>query len=171
MPKWRDVLFFFITKFLPVVASIFPIYVIVATSILLDNLRALIILYTAINLPLAIWMMRSSSRGPARADRGGRDRWRSLQRAVRSDPAARGAGYRGDGVDLRIFAWNEFFFAVNLTAVQAQTMPVSRSGSSPVRALLASSCAAATMAALPVVLAGWVAQNKLVRGLSLGAIK
>ena len=32
-------------------------------------------------------------------------------------------------------------------------------------------CAAATMAALPVVLAGWVAQNKLVRGLSFGAIK
>ena len=28
VPKWRDVLFFFIsTKFLPVVASIFPIYV------------------------------------------------------------------------------------------------------------------------------------------------
>ena len=31
--------------------------------------------------------------------------------------------------------------------------------------------AAATMAALPVVLAGWLAQNKLVRGLSFGAIK
>ena len=31
--------------------------------------------------------------------------------------------------------------------------------------------AAATMAALPVILCGWFAQNKLVRGLSFGAIK
>jgi sorbitol/mannitol transport system permease protein len=31
--------------------------------------------------------------------------------------------------------------------------------------------AAATLAALPVVLAGWFAQNKLVQGLSFGAVK
>ena len=31
--------------------------------------------------------------------------------------------------------------------------------------------AAAVLTALPVILAGWVAQNKLVRGLSFGAIK
>jgi ABC-type glycerol-3-phosphate transport system permease component len=31
--------------------------------------------------------------------------------------------------------------------------------------------AAATMAALPVVIAGWLAQKQLVRGLSMGAIK
>ena len=71
-----------------------------------------------------------------------------------------------------IFAWNEFFFAVNLTAVQAQTMPVFLVGFIAGEGLYwAKLCAAATMAALPVVLAGWVAQNKLVRGLSFGAIK
>ena len=32
-------------------------------------------------------------------------------------------------------------------------------------------CAAATLAALPVVIAGWIAQNKLVQGLSFGAVK
>ena len=31
--------------------------------------------------------------------------------------------------------------------------------------------AASTMAALPVVIAGWFAQKQLVRGLSMGAIK
>ena len=31
--------------------------------------------------------------------------------------------------------------------------------------------AAATIATLPVVLAGWIAQRQLVRGLSFGAIK
>ena len=71
-----------------------------------------------------------------------------------------------------IFAWNEFFFAVNLTAVQAQTMPVFLVGFITGEGLYwAQLSAAATMAALPVVLAGWFAQNKLVRGLSFGAIK
>src|SRR3954470_12267288 len=58
--KWRDVLFFFIsTKFLPVVASILPIWILARNFHLLNTRLSLIILYTAINLPLAIWMLRS----------------------------------------------------------------------------------------------------------------
>ena len=60
VPKWRDVLFFFIsTKFLPIVASIFPIYVYAQKWNLIGTRTILIILYIAINLPLAIWMTRS----------------------------------------------------------------------------------------------------------------
>ncbi|MGD0705516.1 MAG: carbohydrate ABC transporter permease [Trebonia sp.] len=58
--KWRDSLFFFIsTKMLPVVAAIGPLYVIALKTHLLDSLWLLIILYAAMNLPLAIWMIRS----------------------------------------------------------------------------------------------------------------
>ena len=58
--KWRDVLFFFIsTKFLPVVASILPLWIIARELDLLNTRLVLIILYTAMNLPLAVWMLRS----------------------------------------------------------------------------------------------------------------
>jgi sorbitol/mannitol transport system permease protein len=58
--KWRDVLFFFIsTKMLPVAGAIIPIYVIARNLHLLDTLEALIILYAALNLPIAVWMIRS----------------------------------------------------------------------------------------------------------------
>ncbi|MCL4159719.1 UNVERIFIED_CONTAM: hypothetical protein GTU68_038528, partial [Idotea baltica] len=58
--KWRDVLFFFIsTKFLPIAAAILPLYYITKTLELLDTRLILIILYTGMNLPLAVWMMRS----------------------------------------------------------------------------------------------------------------
>ena len=58
--KTSDVLFFFIsTKMLPVVAAIVPIYVVVNQIGMLDNIWTLIILYTAMNLPIAVWMMRS----------------------------------------------------------------------------------------------------------------
>ncbi|MER5506573.1 carbohydrate ABC transporter permease, partial [Streptomyces sp. NPDC002766] len=36
---------------------------------------------------------------------------------------------------------------------------------------LARLCAAATLVSLPVLIAGFAAQDKLVRGLSLGAVK
>ena len=57
---WRDGLFFFIsTKMLPIVAVIGPLYVIALHVHLLDSIWVLIILYTAMNLPLAIWLIRS----------------------------------------------------------------------------------------------------------------
>ena len=58
--KWRDVLFFFIsTKFLPVVASILPIWILARNFEMLNTQQVLIILYLGVNLPLAIWMLRS----------------------------------------------------------------------------------------------------------------
>ena len=58
--KAQDALFFFIsTKMLPVVAVIVPLYVISQRIGLLDNVWALVILYTSMNLPIAVWMLRS----------------------------------------------------------------------------------------------------------------
>ena len=58
--KWRDVLFFFIsTKFLPLVASILPLWILAREFDLLNTRRVLVILYTTMNLPLAVWMLRS----------------------------------------------------------------------------------------------------------------
>ena len=58
--KTRDVLFFFIsTKMLPIVAAIIPIYIAARNLHMLDNIFTLVILYTAMNLPIAVWMMRS----------------------------------------------------------------------------------------------------------------
>ena len=60
MLKWRDVLFFFIsTKFLPIVGAIMPLWIIARNLDLLNTRLVLIILYTAMNLPLAVWMLRS----------------------------------------------------------------------------------------------------------------
>src|SRR5439155_15307514 len=58
--KWTDVLFFFLsTKMLPVVAGLLPIYLFAQSVGFLDNIGLLIILYTSMNLPIAVWMLRS----------------------------------------------------------------------------------------------------------------
>ncbi len=173
--KTQDALFFFMsTKMLPVVAAILPLYVIVSNIGLLDNIWALVILYTSMNLPIAVWMMRSfflevPGELLEAASLDGASLWRSVREVILPLVSP---GIAATALICVIFAWNEFFFAVNLTAVNAQTMPVYLvgfiAGEGQYWAVLS---AAATMAALPVILCGWFAQNKLVRGLSFGAIK
>ena len=120
MAKWRDVLFFFIsTKFLPVVASILPIWILARNFELLNTRMVLIILYTGINLPLAVWMLRSF--------------FQEIPRELIEAAEIDGAGLQGQLTSIIlpmaapgiaatallcvIFAWNEFFYAVQLNPV------------------------------------------------------
>ena len=173
--KWTDVLFFFLsTRMLPVVGAIVPIYIIARDIGMLDNIWTLVTLYTAMNLPIAVWMLRSfMSEVPtevleaARVD--GASLWAEARKVLFPMIAP---GIAATGLICVIFAWNEFFLAVTLTAVRAQTVPVYLVGFiTSEGAFWARLSAAATLAAVPVLLCGWVAQRYLVRGLTLGAIK
>jgi sorbitol/mannitol transport system permease protein len=173
--KWTDVMFFFLsTKFLPAIAALLPIYLIVKEIGMLDNVYTLVILYTAMNLPIAIWMMRSFLAEVPKeileaAEVDGAGLLTVLIRVVA--PIAL-PGLAATSLICFIFSWNEFMFAVNLTATRASTAPVflvcfiTNEG-----LFLARLCAAATLVSLPVLIAGFAAQDKLVRGLSLGAVK
>ena len=172
---WRDGLFFFIsTKMLPIVAAIGPLYVIALKAHLLDSIWLLIILYTAMNLPLAIWMIRSfmlevpkELLEAARLDGAGRIREISSVIMPVISP-----GLVSTALICVIFAWNELFLALNLTVTNAATMPMFLISSVPQEGLyLAHLSAAAVVASIPVIIVGWVAQRSLVRGLSMGAIK
>jgi len=172
---WRDGLFFFIsTKMLPIVAAIGPLYVIAVHIHLLDSIWLLIILYTAMNLPLAIWMIRSfmlevpsELLEAARLDGAGRIR--EMTGVIMPVVLP---GLVSTALICVIFAWNELFLALNLTVTNAATMPMFLISSVPQEGLyIAHLSAAATVASVPVILVGWIAQRSLVRGLSMGAIK
>jgi sorbitol/mannitol transport system permease protein len=173
--KWTDVLFFFLsTRMLPVVGAIVPIYIIARDIGMLDNIWTLVVLYTAMNLPIAVWMLRSfMSEVPtevleaSRVD--GANLWQEARKVLFPMIAP---GIAATALICVIFAWNEFFLAVTLTAVRARTVPVYLVGFiTSEGAFWARLSAAATLAAVPVLLCGWVAQRYLVRGLTLGAIK
>jgi sorbitol/mannitol transport system permease protein len=173
--KWRDVLFFFIsTKFLPVVASIFPIYVYAEKWNLIGTRTVLIVLYIAINLPLAIWMSRSFFMEVPRelieaAEIDGTNLFNQLRSVILPLVAP---GIAATALLCVIFAWNEYFYALQLNFANGSTMPqwvisnVSTRGN-----FLAKLSAASVIACLPVVLAGWVTQKRMIRGLSMGALK
>lgn len=171
----QNTLFFLIsTRFLPVAAGILPLYIILKNISLLDNVLALAAIYAAINIPIAIWMLRSFFMEipkeiieAARVDGAGI--FRELFRVVL--PIAF-PGVIAAALICFIFAWNEYFIATLITSANAKTTPPFLASFVDGRGFfLAVLSSAATLAALPVVALGWIAQKHLVRGLSLGAIK
>lgn len=172
---WRDVLFFFIsTRFLPIVAAILPLWIIARELGLLNTRLVLIILYTAMNLPLAVWMLRSFFKEvPGELVEAAQMDGASLRSQLTSVilPIA-APGIAATALLCLIFAWNEFFLAVQLNPAGASTVPIWVTSNVSTRGnFLAKLSAASTLATLPVVLAGWIAQKRMIRGLAMGAVK
>jgi len=173
--KTQDTLFFFIsTRFLPVAAVILPLYMIFKSLGVLDNIIALGFVYAAINLPIAIWMMRSFFLEVPReiveaAQLDGAGLYKELTKVVLPLVLP---GIAAVGLIVFIFSWNEYFLATLLTTSDAKTTPPFLASFVDGRGLfLGAISAAASLATLPVIIAGWVAQKQLVRGLAMGAVK
>ncbi|TSA87420.1 carbohydrate ABC transporter permease [Deinococcus detaillensis] len=162
------------TKFMPAVGVIVPLYLLFRDLGLLDTWWGLIIMYTTMNLPLVVWMMHSymTEIPPA------------IYEAAKVDGANVAKEFFGIALPLSlpgisatallaiIFAWNEVFFALNLTSTDAAPLSVFISTFKTSRGLFwAQMSAAAVLTVLPVLIFGWVAQRQLVRGLSFGAVK
>ncbi|MCA9884011.1 MAG: carbohydrate ABC transporter permease [Anaerolineae bacterium] len=162
------------TRMLPPVGVIVPLFVILRDLQLRDTHTGMIIIYTAMNLPLVVWMMRSFFL----------DVPYEILEASRMDGTTLMQEFRFIVVPLvlpglfatallcMIFAWNEFFFAFNLTVTKAAPVSVYISSFKTAEGLFwAKMSAGATASVLPVVIAGWIAQRQLVQGLTMGAVK
>lgn len=173
--KWTDVLFFLLsTKFLPVVAGLLPIYLFAQAVNLLDSIWLLVLFYTVMNLPIAIWMLRSFlAEVPLEmleaAQIDGASMILTLRKVIA--PVVM-PGLAAAALICFIFSWNELLFARVLTATVSQTAPVFLTGFVTSQGLfLAQVCAASLVVSLPVLIAGFAAQDKLVQGLSMGAVR
>ena len=173
--KWTDVMFFFLsTRMLPAVAGLLPIYLFAQYVGMLDNIFLLVLLYTSMNLPIAVWMMRSflvevPGEILEAASMDGAGLVRTLKSVVVPIVSP---GIAATALICFIFSWNELLFARVLTSTASQTAPVFLTGFVTSQGLfLAQVCAAAVVVSLPVLIAGFAAQDKLVQGLSLGAVK
>ncbi|WP_406128132.1 carbohydrate ABC transporter permease [Streptomyces sp. NBC_00989] len=173
--KWTNVLFFFLsTKMLPVVAGLLPIYLFAKNAGMLDNIWLLVILYTSMNLPIAVWMMQSflAEVPVAVIEAAQIDGARLPTILARVVAPISLPGIAATALICFIFSWNELLFARVLTGVVAETAPVFLTGFITSQGLfLAKVCAASLVISLPVLAAGFAAQDKLVQGLSLGAVK
>ncbi len=142
-----------------------------------NNYLTLIVTYTAINLPLAILVMRSffqqlpkELEDAARVD--GYNLWQMLVYILL--PLTLPALVT-TGILTFIFAWNEFIFALTfITREELKTIPVmvAQLGGASVFEIPYGPIAAATViGTLPLVILVLLFQRKIVQGLTAGAVK
>jgi sorbitol/mannitol transport system permease protein len=161
-------------RFLPFAAILIPLFVIFSRLNLLDNLLALVIVYTGMNLPLLIWMSRSYFLDLPKEVLEGAwlDGASNIQTMVRIVVPMAAPGLAAAALLSIIFAWNDFFFAVTLTYTNSPTLPIMVAAFTSNEGLfLARVSALASMIILVPVLIGIYAQRHLVHGLTGGALK
>ncbi|GGJ36101.1 carbohydrate ABC transporter permease [Deinococcus roseus] len=162
------------TKMMPPVGVIVPLFLIFRDTHLLDTHLGLMLMFTTINLPLVVWMVHSYiSEIPYGIFEAAKvDGANILQEFFQVALPLALPGIASTALLCVIFAWNEVFFALNLTSSDASPVSVFISSFKTSEGLFwAQMSAAATLTIAPVMVFGWFAQKQLIRGLTFGAVK
>lgn len=173
--RTKDILMWMLsTKMMPAVGALIPIYLLCQKFGLLDNVIALIIVFTLMNLPIMVWMLYTNFKDiPSEILEASRMDGASLAEEFRHVllPLAMG-GMASTGLLCLVLAWNEAFWALNLTSAKAGTLAsLVASYSSPEGLFWAKLSAVSVLAIAPIVIFGWFSQKQLVQGLTFGAVK
>jgi multiple sugar transport system permease protein len=163
-----------LTRMYPAIATAIPYFLIIRELKLLDTRWALIITYTAFNLPFVIWLMIGFFEElPPELERAAMvDGCNAWQRLLRIVLPISGPALVATAILSAILAWNEFLFAVMLTRTEAKTLPVIMAGFITDKGMLWDQMTAlGVITVLPVLIFAIAVQRYLVRGLTFGAVK
>jgi multiple sugar transport system permease protein len=172
----RDHFMFYILvlRMVPPITAIVPLYFLFRVTGLGGTFVAIILVYTAFNLPFAIWMLKSFID----------ELHRPIEEAARLDgssepkilwsiclPQIR-AGIAATAIIAFVFTWNDFLFSLLLTSVDTRTVPVAmtRVVGADVGVDWGVFAAIGTIYLLPVLLIAFFLQGQLLRGLTFGTV-
>ena len=161
-------------RVLPAVVLIIPVYTFFADTGLVDQLPAIALVYAAINLPFAIWLLTSFFREiPLELEEAARVDGASRLQTVRLVVLPLAVpGLVATGIFCSILAWNEFLVPVVLTNVNAKPLSVYIASFVGARTTdWGRLAAAASLSIVPIVVFAGVVQRYMVSGLTAGAVK
>ncbi|MEM3385486.1 MAG: carbohydrate ABC transporter permease [Nitrososphaeria archaeon] len=171
--KFLIFLILFIRMIPPITIAI-PLYVVMYTLKLLDSHIALITTYTALNIPLTVWMMRSFLMDvPKEVEESALvDGCGIIQVLFRVTIPLALPGIITSSIYAFILSWNEFLLALLLTLKEATTLPlIAQLFRTAEGVQWGPMAAAGTLAILPPIIFAFFIQKYLVRGLTMGAVK
>jgi multiple sugar transport system permease protein len=171
----NDIAFWLISqRMLPPVAVVIPIYVLFQRLHLLDTWAALIITYTAANLPIVVWLMRDYFQSvPIELEEcaaiDGASRYRAFWSIVLPLSLP---GLVATFLFVLVFAWNEYLIALFLTNAKAQTLPLTVAAQNATRGPQWWYMSVLILIMIiPVIAMAIVLERYIARGLLVGAIK
>ena len=175
MPLKDDLLFFILsTRMMPPIAVAIPIYLMYREIGLSDTKLGMILLYTAVNVSLAVWLLKGFiDEIPREYEEAAMiDGYTRLQAFVKVVLPQAATGIAATAIFCLIFAWNEYAFAVLLTSGEAQTAPpfipiIIGEGGQDWPAVAAGT----TLFLIPIVVFTVLLRKYLLRGITFGAVR
>ncbi|RZU02297.1 carbohydrate ABC transporter permease [Rivibacter subsaxonicus] len=175
VPGKDDWLFFILsTRMMPPIAVAIPVFLMYRALGLSDTRLGLILLYTVVNLSLAVWLLKGFMDEIPReyeeaAMVDGYTRWQAFVKVVLPQATT---GIATTAIFCLIFAWNEYAFALLLTSGAAQTSPpfiptIIGEGGLDWPAMAAGT----TLFVLPVLVFTVLLRKHLLRGITFGALR
>jgi multiple sugar transport system permease protein len=175
VPLKDDLLFFILsTRMMPPIAVAIPIFLMYREIGLSDTKLGMILLYTAVNVSLAVWLLKGFIDEIPReyeeaAMIDGYTRLQAFRKVVLPQAAT---GIAATAIFCLIFAWNEYAFAVLLTSGDAQTAPpfipiIIGEGGQDWPAVAAGT----TLFLIPIVVFTILLRRHLLRGITFGAVR
>ena len=167
-------LFYLICRMLPRVVLVIPVYLLMRQLHLLNTHLALILAYSTFALPFTIWMMIGFFKEiPIELEEAamvdGCDRLNVLRLVVLPLAAP---GLAATSIFAFLLGWNEFLFALVLGGSDSRTLPVLAAGFIADNGIAwGLVMAAGTLVLLPVIVFALVVQRHIVHGMTLGAVK
>ncbi len=175
IPLADDLLFFILsTRMMPPIAVAIPIFLMYRNLGLSDTHLGMILLYTAVNISLAVWLLKGFiDEIPREYEEAalidGYTRFQAFYKVVLPQAAT---GIASTAIFCLIFAWNEYAFAVLLTSATAQTAPPFIPTIIGIGGLDWPAVAAgATIFLLPVMIFTILLRKHLLRGITFGAVR
>jgi multiple sugar transport system permease protein len=171
----NDLLFFILsTRMLPPIVVTIPIFLIYRQLGLYDTTFGLILLYTVFNLSFSVWLLQGFiDEIPHEYEEAALvDGYSRLQAFFKIVLPQTITGLAATTVFCLIFAWNEYAFAVMLTAQNARTAPPSIPSVLGTGGIEWAQIAAGAMGFLiPVAIVTFALRNYLLRGVTFGAVR
>ena len=175
IPLKDDLLFFILsTRMMPPIAVAIPIYLMYRELGLSDTRLGMILLYTAVNVSLAVWLLKGFiDEIPREYEEAALiDGYTRLQAFFKVVLPQATTGIVATAIFCLIFAWNEYAFAVLLTSGEAQTAPpfipiIIGEGGQDWPAVAAGT----TLFLLPILLFTVLLRRHLLRGITFGAVR
>lgn len=161
-------------RMLPPIVLVVPLYLIIGNMGMLDTKIALIVPYTALNIPLATWMMRSYFLDlPVQLEEAALiDGCNWFTTFLRIIIPISTPGIAATGIFSFVLSWNDFVLALPLTTTNAVPLPIIASRVRVEEGVLWGRLGAISIIlALPVLIYIFFAQKYLVSGLTAGAVK
>jgi multiple sugar transport system permease protein/sorbitol/mannitol transport system permease protein len=162
------------TIMFPPIVAVVPVFVLAGQLQLTDTYPVLIIPYAAFNLPMVIWILRSTiNQVPREIEQAALvDGASGLTVLTRIILPLVMPGVATAAIFSVVLCWNEFLFALTLTRDQVKTAPV---GVSEFTGLFGTQygflTAASTIIVAPILVLVLILRRRFVSGLTFGAVK